>query len=140
MIVKKKFNNNVIMTTDEEGNEIILIGNGLAFHARPGERVDESRIEKVFRMDSGKSSETFADFLINISKTQLELIEAIIDYGEEKLGVKLNKYLYLSLNDHIESAIERHQGQMDLTNPLLWEIKKIYPKEFEVAGPCAFVN
>ncbi|MGG5329778.1 BglG family transcription antiterminator LicT [Enterococcus sp. AZ163] len=134
MIIKKKFNNNVLMTTDEEGNEIVLIGNGLAFHSRPGESVDETKIEKVFRMESGKNSELFADFLANTSKSQLELIEKIIIYGEKKLDIKLNKYLYLSLSDHIENAIQRHEEQLDLTNPLLWEVKKIYPKEFEVAS------
>ncbi|WP_249355042.1 BglG family transcription antiterminator LicT [Enterococcus hulanensis] len=134
MIIKKKFNNNVLMTTDKEGNEIVLIGNGLAFNSRPGELVDEEKIEKIFRMESTKNADSFADFLINISKSQLELIEKIIEYGEEKLEIQLNKYLYLSLNDHIENALERHKAQMDLTNPLLWEIKKIYPKEFEIAA------
>lgn len=131
---QKKFNNNVLMTTDREGNEIILIGNGIAFNSRPGELVDEEKIEKIYRMESTKNTDSFADFLMTISESQLEMIEKIIEYGEEKLGLQLNKYLYLSLNDHIESALERHKAQMDLSNPLLWEIKKIYPQEFEIAA------
>lgn len=132
MIIKKKLNNNVLLTIDNEGNEMVLIGNGLAFSSRPGELVDESKVEKIFRMTSQNESEKFADFLSSISKEQLVLIEKIMNYAETKLNIKLNQYLYLSLNDHLTSAIERLQQNIEITNPLLWEIKRIYPKEFEI--------
>jgi len=134
MIIKKKFNNNVLMSTDENNKEIILIGNGLAFNVKPGEKVDDNKIEKIFRLESENSPEKFVDFLENISPEQLELVEQIIRYGDEKLDTTLGKHLYLSLNDHIENAIERHKENMDISNPLLWEIKKIYPMEFQVAN------
>lgn len=133
MIIKKKFNNNVLMSTDSDNQEVILIGNGLAFNVKPGQEVDESRIEKIFRLESEKSPEKFVDFLENISPEQLSLVESIIDYGEKHLDSQLGKHLYLSLNDHIENAIQRHKENMDISNPLLWEIKQIYPAEFQVA-------
>lgn len=133
MIVKKKFNNNVLMSTDLDNQEIILIGNGLAFNVKPGQTIDEAKIEKIFRLDSEKAPEKFVNFLETITSKQLNLIEAIIDYGENILDVKLGKHLYLSLNEHIESAIHRHLENIDIANPLLWEIKQIYPTEFQVA-------
>lgn len=133
MIIKKKFNNNVLMSTDYKNREVILIGNGLAFNVKPGEQVDESKIEKVFRLESDSTPEEFIDFLENISAEQLVLVREIISYGEEVLDFKLGKHLYLSLNDHIENAVERHQKNQDISNPLLWEIKQIYPTEFQVA-------
>lgn len=40
--------------------------------------------------------------------------------------------IYLTLTDHLDFAITRiKQGQI-LRNPLLWEIKKIYPKEYKI--------
>ena len=48
MIVNKKFNNNVLMSVDDKGQEVVLMGNGLAFSCRPGDLVDESKIEKTF--------------------------------------------------------------------------------------------
>ena len=133
MIVKKKFNNNVIMTVDKNGNELVLIGNGLAFNTRPGDPVDQSKVEKVFHIESGNNTESFADFVSKIPDWELNMTEEIINYGEQVLGVKLNKYLYLSLTDHIENAVQRSKDGNDLTNPLLWEIKELYPKEYSVA-------
>ncbi|GGG36463.1 transcriptional antiterminator, BglG family [Lactobacillus apis] len=133
MIIKKKFNNNVLMTDDKDGKEVVLIGNGLAFNAHPGDKVDTSKVEKVFHIESGNNTESFADFVSKIPEWELNMVEEIVNYGEQILGIKLNKYLYLSLSDHIENAIERNRSGTNLTNPLLWEIKELYPKEFAVA-------
>ncbi|RMC48319.1 PRD domain-containing protein [Lactobacillus sp. ESL0263] len=133
MIIKKKFNNNVLMTDDNDGKEVVLIGNGLAFNAHPGDKVDTSKVEKVFHIESGNNTESFADFVSKIPEWELNMVEEIVNYGEQILGIKLNKYLYLSLSDHIENAIERSRSGTNLTNPLLWEIKELYPKEFAVA-------
>lgn len=133
MIIKKKFNNNVLMTDDNDGKEVVLIGNGLAFNAHPGDKVDTSKVEKVFHIESGNNTESFADFVSKIPEWELNMVEEIVNYGEQILGIKLNKYLYLSLSDHIENAIERNRSGTNLTNPLLWEIKELYPKEFAVA-------
>jgi len=133
LIIKKKFNNNVLMTDDKDGKEVVLIGNGLAFNAHPGDKVDTSKVEKVFHIESGNNTESFADFVSKIPEWELNMVEEIVNYGEQILGIKLNKYLYLSLSDHIENAIERNRSGTNLTNPLLWEIKELYPKEFAVA-------
>ncbi len=132
LIIKKKLNNNVLLTADTDGTELVLIGNGLAFSSRPGDPVDESKIEKVFRMDSPRQANEFANFLESISKQQLALIEQIISYAEDVLQSPLNQYLYLSLNDHLESALDRNRQNIEINNPLLWEIKKIYPQEFNI--------
>lgn len=121
------------MTVDKDGSELVLIGNGLAFNTRPGDEVDTSKIEKVFHLESGNNTETFADFVSKIPEWELNMTEEIINYGEQTLRIKLSKYLYLSLTDHIENAIQRYKDGTDLTNPLLWEIKELYPKEFSVA-------
>ena len=121
------------MTDDNDGKEVVLIGNGLAFNAHPGDKVDTSKVEKVFHIESGNNTESFADFVSKIPEWELNMVEEIVNYGEQILGIKLNKYLYLSLSDHIENAIERSRSGTNLTNPLLWEIKELYPKEFAVA-------
>lgn len=121
------------MTVDKDGKELVLIGNGLAFNVHPGDKVDTSKVEKVFQIESGNDTESFADFVSKIPEWEFNMVEEIVNYGEKILGIKLNKYLYLSLSDHIENAIERYHSGNNLTNPLLWEIKELYPKEFAVA-------
>ncbi|MCT6877104.1 MAG: transcription antiterminator lact, partial [Lactobacillus apis] len=71
MIIKKKFNNNVLMTDDKDGKEVVLIGNGLAFNAHPGDKVDTNKVEKVFHIESGNNTESFADFVSKIPEWEL---------------------------------------------------------------------
>lgn len=51
---------------------------------------------------------------------------------KEKIAVNLNSSVYVTLTDHINFAIERQKQNIDFTNPLLWEIKRYYPSEFQV--------
>lgn len=38
--------------------------------------------------------------------------------------------MYITLTDHCWFAIERHHKGVEIKNVLLWEIKRLYPKEF----------
>ena len=59
-------------------------------------------------------------------------VHDIIKYVKLKLGKKLNDSIYLSLCDHISTAILRHEEGVDVKNVLLWDIKKFYKDEFEI--------
>ncbi|MBS7427344.1 MULTISPECIES: PRD domain-containing protein [Virgibacillus] len=129
----KKFNNNVIMSLNDKSQEVILIGNGLGFGVSPGDTINKDKIEKTFVIDNDYNRETVYDFLSDIPKEQLELTKDIIELTENLLKVQLNDYLYLSLSDHLYYAFKRHKSGTDISNPLLNEIQKIYPKEYEAA-------
>lgn len=55
--------------------------------------------------------------------------DRIIDPARGRLG-KLQESLYITLTDHCHFAIERQKKGIALRNVLLWEIKRLYPKEF----------
>lgn len=46
MKIAKVINNNVISVI-ENGKELVIMGRGIAFQKRPGDEVDETKIEKV---------------------------------------------------------------------------------------------
>ena len=54
MIIRQIFNNNVIRAEDQVGHEYVVIGNGLGFKKKPGQRVEEERIEKTFMLKPEK--------------------------------------------------------------------------------------
>ena len=56
MLVRKILNNNVITSNGEDGQEIIIVGNGIGWKQKVGEPVDESKIDKIFRMDTVSST------------------------------------------------------------------------------------
>ena len=51
MRIKKVINNNILCVIDEKGHEMIVTGKGIGFKRKTGERVDETTIEKSYRME-----------------------------------------------------------------------------------------
>ena len=129
MIIRKIFNNNVVLAVGEDENELVLMGRGIAFQKKAGEFIDESKVDKIFV--EGLSNK-LTELLKDTPQNHLELADEIINNAKSKLTAKLSDYIYLTLTDHLDFAITRiKQGQI-LRNPLLWEIKKIYPKEYRI--------
>ncbi|CDL07819.1 Beta-glucoside bgl operon antiterminator, BglG family [Klebsiella pneumoniae IS43] len=50
MQIAKVLNNNVVVVLDEHRREQVVMGRGLAFQKRPGDVLDDSKIEKSFRL------------------------------------------------------------------------------------------
>ncbi|WHX46963.1 PRD domain-containing protein [Paenibacillus woosongensis] len=132
MRVAKVINNNVISVIQEDGAELVVMGRGIAFKKKPGDEVDENRIEKVFAL---KNQQTTANFKMLLREVPMELVvivEDIIQFAKQQLGKQLNENIYVSLTDHINFAIERQQKGMEIKNVMLWEIKQLYKEEFQI--------
>ena len=63
MKIAKVINNNVISVLDAQNKELVVMGRGIAFQQRPGDVVDESKIEKTFKLDNKDVSEKFKTLL-----------------------------------------------------------------------------
>lgn len=132
MKVHKILNNNVIITLDKLGNEQIIMGRGIAFKKKEGDFVDQTLIEKQFSLTNNEILPKFAELLSEIPLTVISVSEIIINQAKSQLDGKLQDSIYISLTDHIHFAIERHKQGFDIPNGFLWEIKKLYPKEFKI--------
>lgn len=132
MIIKKIFNNNAILARDEDKHEFVVMGCGIAFKRNVGEEVDKSLIEKTFILKQKDASEKFKLLLEDIPSEHVSLCYDIIEYAKNILGVELNDYIYVTLTDHINYALKIFEEGFNRPNPLIWEIKKFYPKEFSI--------
>lgn len=132
MKIEKVFNNNVVSAFNEENIELVIMGKGLAFQKRPGDEIDDDKIEKVFTLKNKDMSERFKTLLYEVSIELMEVTEEVIKKAKSKLGRELNDSIYVSLTDHINFAIERNKKGLDIKNALLWEIKKLYKDEFSL--------
>ena len=130
MVIQKVINNNVISAYDENQQEVVIMGKGIGFKAHTGDAIDESRIEKVFRIENEKLSRQFQEILENIPLEHMQLTSDIITYAKKNLNVQLNQSIYITLTDHINFAIQRQAQGIQLKNALLWEIKKFYHQEY----------
>lgn len=132
MLIEKIINNNIVSSLDEEGNEIVVMGRGLGFKARPGQQLDPGKVEKVFRMENNKETERLQEVLADIPLEHIQICNEIIAYAKSVINNTLSKNIYITLTDHINYAISRHREGITFTNALLWEIKKFYHQEFMV--------
>ncbi|WP_054950333.1 BglG family transcription antiterminator LicT [Numidum massiliense] len=133
MKIKKVFNNNVALTQNEQGQEMVVMGRGLTFQKRAGEVIDPAKIEKTFIFHQPGVSDKLADLLQEIPEQYLALSDRIISYAKSQLETPLDDYLYVALTDHLSFAINRHEQGVLIRNVLLWEIRKYYKKEFQIA-------
>ena len=105
MQIKKILNNNVIVTEDENGCEVVAMGRGLAFGKKNGDSVDDGKVDKVYRLSDHDMLEKFKELLSGLRVDYLDASTAVIEMAEKELGVKLNETVYISLTDHIHMAI-----------------------------------
>lgn len=132
MIIHKILNNNVIVILNENKEEQVVMGRGLAFKKRVGDEIDENIVDKVFSLSDKNMTNKLQELLKNLPLEYIELSDEIIKYAKLQLGKRLNDNLIISLSDHIQTAVERHLEGIDIKNVLLWDIKRFYKDEFAV--------
>ena len=124
----KIFNNNAVSAITSDGREAILLGNGIGFAKRPGSEIDESRIEKVYYVQTEMQTK-FLEMLQDVRTDVMNAAEEIIRRAADA-GMELSNQATISLIDHIGFAIERFEGGILLPNLMLSETRLLYPKEF----------
>ena len=132
MQVIKCINNNVVSCRDGKGHEMIAMGRGLGFALRPGDEVDEEKVEKLFRMQTPDDARRLTDLFSTLPPRQIELCSLIVDRATRDLGRKLSPSVYLTLTDHICFAIDRMRSGTTFQNTLLAEVRTFYPREYTV--------
>lgn len=132
MRITRIINNNVICAVNERNQERILLGAGIGFQKKKGEKVEKNRIEKEFFLKSKSVSGKLFSILTQIPMEYMRVTESIIKYAKETLNEELSENIYLTLTDHISFSMARQEKGLPFSNALLWEIKRFYPKEFAI--------
>ena len=132
MVITKVFNNNAVIAKDSENREIVFMGCGIAFKKKIGDEVDKQLIEKTFILKGKDVSEKFKLLLEDIPIEHVSLCYDIIEYAKNMLDVEMNDYIYVTLTDHISYAIKLYKEGIFRPNVLIWEIRKFYPKEYNI--------
>lgn len=132
MIIKKIFNNNSILAENSDKREVVVMGCGIGFKKDIGDSIDEEKVEKTFILKEKDASEKFKLLLEDVPTNIIYLCYDIIEYSKNMLDTEVNDYIYVTLTDHINNAIELYKEGINKPNIIVWEIKRFYPKEFEI--------
>ncbi|MDA9471444.1 BglG family transcription antiterminator LicT [Enterococcus sp. 5H] len=134
MIIQKILNNNVVITLDGNEQEQIVMGRGIAFKRKIGDFVAEDQIDQVFRLANHDTSLKFQELLEVLPLEVMQLSDEIIKYAKTKLGRKLNDTIFISLTDHLHTALERSKQGIEVKNFLLWDIKRFFSDEYFIGN------
>ncbi len=132
MIIRKILNNNVVVTENAAGREVVAMGRGLAFKRRVGDRIDDSAVEKIYTISRADMMDRFKELVASLSIDYLQTANNIIEHAEDDLNCRLNDSIYISLTDHIHMAVHRIRHGILIKNMMLLDIKRFYEKEFVI--------
>lgn len=106
MRIVKVINNNIVTST-QDGNEVIVMGKGLGFNKTGGDIIPQAKIDKVFALNASASVDRFKLLLKDVPMQELQASDEIISYAKLSLGKRLSDSIYVALTDHIHFAIQR---------------------------------
>ena len=130
MEVLRVFNNNVVLAKDGR-REVILTGRGLGFKARPGMKVDQAKVVRVFVPADGRDPDHMAQLLGDIPPEIIKLVSDAMD--ELGLGdqASRNPTLVMALADHVCGTLRRvRNGIPAVPYPLTEEVRSLYGDEY----------
>ena len=132
MIIKRILTNNAVVIDDENQQEKIVCGKGIAFKKRPGMEIDEMSINETFILEGGGEYSRFEQLLKDVPLEYLELSSEIINMAKLEFAKKFKDNVIITLSDHLYVAIKRCREGMTISNPLLWDIKNFYEIEYDI--------
>ncbi|MBL1229434.1 PRD domain-containing protein [Enterococcus sp. BWB1-3] len=133
MKILRILNNNVVIVLNEDNEEVILTGNGLGFQKKLGTEVDNSKIEKVFELKNQVETEQIKKLFSEIPEEIIDISYKTISNAKKILNKELNETSFIAIADHLHSSIQRSRKNIQVKNFLLWDIKRFFPEELEIA-------
>lgn len=128
MWITKKINNNCALARDTSGQDVVVFGRGLGFRRVPYELEDLSVIDRTFYGVLPASIAALKD----IPEDVVFLASDVIEHARDVLDVDLNPNAPITLADHINFAIKRARDGVDLSTPLAFDVRHLYPKEYAI--------
>ena len=133
MKIEKILNNNAFISIDKSGEEIVVMGRGIAFGKKQGNEVELSGGYKIFSNSDKELNQRLKNIVSDIPEEYMKITEQVVCMLEKKYDKKVNDIIYVSLTEHIHGAVERFKKGIQIKNPLLIDIKRLFRDEYEVS-------
>jgi len=140
-LIKKALNNNVLIATDVNGYEVVLIGRGIGFGKKSGESIIREEVEKLFVLNDPEEQEQYKQLISTLDEGTLKVLISATELIQEQANMPLNEHIHVALTDHLFFAVSRMRQGMAIRNPFLLETEALYPDEYKMAAEVtAMVN
>lgn len=130
--IVQSLNNNVALVKNQQGEQAVVMGLGIAFQKKKGDIVVESKIEKVFQLKNDESKENFLTLLKDVPLDFITATYEVIDHLTTAYQFPVQSYLYVTLTDHIYLS---YQSLLkgNYQHSRLPDVGKEYPTELQMA-------
>lgn len=128
MMAIRRFNNNVVLCRDDQGQEVVVFSKGVGFHELPYE-IDVSKIEKSYYNIESR----YIEMINSLSSEALEISRRTLDMCRRNLETEINPNLIFTLADHIDFSIERYRRKIKVHMPLYYDFENLYPTEYKIS-------
>ena len=129
-IIKVLNNNGILVLDGESQREVILLGNGIGFGHRTGERIESTGQAKRYELVTGRTSAL--QQVNSIEPVYIEAAGRIIEEAEGTMGT-LSHDILIPMADHIALAVSRAREDRELPNPFRHDIKALFSSEYQSA-------
>lgn len=133
MRIQKIVNNNVVVSRDAQKREVVVMGKGIAYQKRIGDKISKQMIDKIYHLEQPEVLAQFHEYLQLIPAQYFIYAATIKELAEMQLDVPLQETVYLSLADHLFAAAERIEKGLRLGREFYWEVNHFFPLEYQVA-------
>ena len=133
--ILRALNNNTILATDQQGNEAVLLGKGIGFNRKKGEKITHDQgVEKVFTLTSDTNRDAMLRVLSDTDDQTIQAIQEVIQYIENVSPLYFTDQFLVSFIDHLSFAMKRLRQGIQINNPFLYEIRTLYPEDYALAS------
>ena len=132
--IAKTLNHNSFIGVEEESNqEYLVMGKGIAFGKKAGQRMQPDGDARVYSLTEITERGNAKSIVKEVSPVSLELASAVLDQAEKEFG-KIDRSIVFPMADHLDFAIRRIQNGEQISNPLTDDIRVMFYKEYKVAS------
>lgn len=124
--------NGVIAFDMQDSKEYVLLGKGVGFGKKVGERMERPGECTVYSLQVTSSRGSASELARSIDPEYLEMTNQILNLAEEQFGT-IDRSILFPMADHIAFAVKRMQKGEQISNPLTPDIKTLFSGEFKVA-------
>lgn len=128
MRISRVYNNNVALAQTFSGEEMVVIGRGLAFGKRRGDLVDPTLVEQTFVPEAGTPDEKLSWSLAEIPSEILGIATELESLVKAE-GITISHSFIVPLADHLNYAVVRAREGVEVDYPLALEVSQLYPQE-----------
>lgn len=128
--VIRKLNNNAVIALNTKDNiQVIILDKGIGFSLKTDDIFDHTETMSIYTIQNKQTD----DISNNVDPLFLEIANDILNEARILFKDKVDGKVLLPLADHIAFAIERINGNMNISNPFANDIKLLFPDEYTIA-------